>query len=308
MRSVYISVTKTTPESAARRWLLWEYGPSFSLGSNSVRGDNRESFNVDVEFTKEVLDRTTGHVIRVPTKLDNITTIEVDSKTLQVKAPTLGDVSAQVWMRFRDAQWSLEKKVLKAEWRQYGNLATAKQMFRPITRIIIQLKRKQYALLDNYEKNMNHVQLLKRAGFVTVDEDKIVPGVMYTSMLENINGDLDNLQSAVLGYLLSEEIEYITSIMKINAIRPYSKIPALYYDPARDLRRIIGMDEDTLYKEFCKSYRHTERDKFDQNLDDLISSKILNRDSNSSQVYGKVETLNEISTFSSINGVRALAC
>jgi len=290
--SLSLYMSRKEPVDLARDWILWEYGPSFDVATSFPRTGGKQSFSVDGELVERIEDRKSNQSINFKTKIQNAATVDVDILTRSVTAPSLGHLKDAIQSRVRSIQRLLEKDVLKAENKQFGNLVLSKQMFTPIRRLLVQITRHEHASYEQFKNYDKYLRLLTLSGYIQREREMIVPTIKFVQMLKSLQGNYEEFESYLLGYLLAEHFDFIVDEANVKQIMPYTRLTASYYRPAGIAERLVWLDRDDLLRSYSMTYGRIRTEYFDQYLEELGKNDILRLEDNS--VYGKKDTLDFI--------------
>jgi hypothetical protein len=291
--SVQVFASQKVPIDIARDWVLWEYGPSFDVRSIAPKKSSiGEIFSVDAELTETIRDNKANENFAFRTKILDAATIEFNKEQHKILGPRYSDLSKNIRVKIQTIQRSLEKDVLKAENKNFGNLILAKQMFTPIRRLLVQIKRNKSAEYDQFRDYEKYLNLLTLSGYIGREHDSIVPTSKFVQLFKKTKNSSD-FEAYLLGYLLAEYFDYIIDEINVRQIVPYARLTASYYRPIKAAGKLLWLSSSDLSNSYSTTYGKIRSEYFDSYLDELTDNRILNREDD--RIFGNEGTYKFIS-------------
>lgn len=287
--SLSIYVMKAEPEDIAREYVFWEYGPNFDISSKARKEDNKILFPLNTELKEEVKDSKTERIYKLRTKFYNVGSIAYNEETSKLETPMKGDIYESIRVKIQEIQRSIEKEVIKAESERFGELILTKQMFSPIRRMLLEIRDHEHAMVKEYSNYPHQLNLLLMTNMISKDGNRLVPTIWFTQTLKSLDSDFSRFQACVLGKILAQNFDYVVEEANIKQVLPYSRLAVSYYRPAKEANDLIWIGVKELYQNYCKVYPTLSRGHFDSYLDELTTSRILNREKD--EVCGNESTL-----------------
>ncbi len=279
----HVLVKPRDVESAARHYVLWQYGPSFDVG-RVEREKQGYRVTIDAAYQETVRNARTNQVREFLHRFEGVSSLMLDDAAAVKEAPSTFALKGSIFTRLGSQEERVEREVIRAGKRKVGGLLLTRQMFTPLVTVISSLLAKDGdgPRSEFPTRYGPQIELLKTAEYVgstrSRGEEMLSPTEKWGTLFKQLRGEPVEFRSYLLGDILFTHYDYIVDELHIKQFMPYTRISASYYRPALRVGDLIPIEVPELMSNYFEVHQISpsrNEGRFYRYLDELDEREIL---------------------------------
>jgi hypothetical protein len=284
------------PKAVALRLLLWRFGTGCYPGKVEERKDDW-IVPIEVYQPTRILDEKTGDEKTLTYHLPDVGTLRLRKSDLRLLGVSgAGTVRMMVRLKRAEYKRSVEHDLVKAARRKWGFCRRALQHMEPTYRAVGNLLREIHPTVEELEHMgyLEQIQLLEDLGYADIVEGRLDGTPKLNDLLRACRNDVETTAKTLVGLVIGDFYEHLTSDLRLNSFIPYVRIGASYYGDSVDFGKLIAISRDKLKRNLIEFYAGAPKVRFglDVTIDECLDSGILH--SEGQRIVGDPDIFNEL--------------